>query len=87
VLWYALDQLFYAVHVGPKVTRILVSAGIGALVGSVVAAMTLASKQFELLMPAGRPKYQRWRRWLLGAVGAVLAAVIGAAIWAAASGS
>lgn len=87
VFFFGLDQLFVAIHAGTKLTRILISLGVAALVVALIAITAAASNQFELLAPGENPKYQRWRARLLSAVGAVVLGVVASAVWAVLSGS
>jgi hypothetical protein len=45
-----------------------------------LAATCLASPEFELLPPAGSPRFQRWRGRLLTSAGALAVGIIGSII-------
>lgn len=78
-----LDQLLRSGHKLTPASRISASFGAALLWVVAVTAVVLASKGFELLPAAGRPRYQRWRAKALGGAGVIVGGLIVTAIWAA----
>jgi hypothetical protein len=78
-----LDLLLKSGHKLPEGARIAIGFGAALFWTAAVIGVAASSKQFELLTPSERPRYQRWKAAVLSASGAVVVGLIVAAIWAA----
>ena len=87
VIFTGIDQaLYYGPHWSTKAARVAVSLGLAFLWAGACGALGWASsKHSEVLPEDGVPRYERWRKRVLGWTGAVILAVVGTALYSLAA--
>lgn len=88
VVFIGVDQaLRYGADWSTETGRVLLSAGLGLLWAAACGALAWASAKFtEVLPDDGMPRYERWRKRVLGWTGAVVLAVIGTSLYSVIAG-